>query len=428
MLKSLVKNNQAGAWVSLFLVFTFLMMGCEVPKDQQADCQAQDCAKGNNGWLFSPNPFNTLGESSTSSTVTFNSKLYQARQVYIKSSARARVFALTANGATLKETALDSGENGLNIDPNKNAYMPQLFIFNNKLYIAWCEQTADKGVLHIRVYNGNDNSPSWLNVDGNASGVLFNSADHSMYPFLAENNSKLYMAYQFGSKSRIAVYNGNDSAPSWSQVDAGGLNDSSEDTINGSPKLASVSGKLYVIYTSTYGNCCANVIRSKVYNNNDSSPSWTAIDKGFASGMGNGTFPQLMNYNSKLYSLWNGNQLFVRVYNSATNTWKSLDNGSGGINYSKTDIASSGSFAVVNGTLHIAWTETIPFSPTAAIRVAQYGGNDNVPSWTFIDGNNSKGLLGYTSSSIVGVSLGSISSQLYAFWTENKYPTYALKK
>jgi hypothetical protein len=104
---------------------------------------------------------------------------------------------------------------------------------------------------------------------------------------------------------RVAVYNGNDAAPSWTFVDGGGtfgIGDMLPGLGTAYPQLAVFASKLYL----TWGNSKVHVA---VYNGNDSSPSWTLQDGGSVTGLNhNGArvaqMPQLTPFNSKLYAIW----------------------------------------------------------------------------------------------------------------------------
>ena len=92
--------------------------------------------------------------------------------------------------------------------------------FNSKLYAIWAESSQ----IRVAVYNGNESSPSWTFIDGNASKGLLEGKCCASEAVLAVHNNKLYAAWWEGRgnyQTRIAVYNGDDSAPSWSFVDGG---------------------------------------------------------------------------------------------------------------------------------------------------------------------------------------------------------------
>lgn len=107
------------------------------------------------------------------------------------------------------------------------AQFPKLTTYNSKLYAVWVEGTQVK----VAVYNSNDDSPHWSFVNGNTNlGLNFASSNPAVIPEFGILNSKLYITWAEGSPFRtlrVAVYNGNDSSPHWSFVDGGnasGLN------------------------------------------------------------------------------------------------------------------------------------------------------------------------------------------------------------
>ena len=111
-----------------------------------------------------------------------------------------------------------NGTNGINKDPAKNAYSPQLTVLGSKLYAIWDEgSTATQ--IRVAVYNGNDAAPSWNFVDGNGTNGINKDATKSAFsPQLTVLGSKLYAAWvEHNGTSyqiRVAVYNGIDTAPS----------------------------------------------------------------------------------------------------------------------------------------------------------------------------------------------------------------------
>jgi hypothetical protein len=248
---------------------------------------------------------------------------------------------LSANGAgggspassTLSETFVDgNGLTGLNRYPSQAANTPQGTLFTSKFYVTWAENATISSTSQIRV----------------------------------------------------AVYNGNDSAPSWTFVDGGGDGGINDDiTQNGTrPQLAVFGPDLYAIWQESTGS--AEQIRVKVYNGNDSAPLWTSVD---GSGINFDSaqiadLPHLTVSNSKLYASWeefNGKSLQVRVkVYTGGNNWSSVDGK--GIYGGSPQLLSNAS----GSKLYLSWQE---FKGTATqIRWSVYNGNDSHPSWLNVDG------------------------------------------
>lgn len=134
-------------------------------------------------------------------------------------------------------TFVDGGKNeGLNSNTEKYAYNPRLAAFDSKLYVIWEEKSpgwyyghVEDSKIHVSVYNGNDDNPKWSPVDNNELNRL--SSHNGYNPKLVTHDSKLYAIWHedsvidasgdlMGNRLvRVAAYNGNDAAPSWSFVD-----------------------------------------------------------------------------------------------------------------------------------------------------------------------------------------------------------------
>nr|HNI26459.1 hypothetical protein [Leptospiraceae bacterium] len=208
-------------------------------------------------------------------------------------------------------------------------------------------------------------------------------------------NGKLYLSWdEFNgsavSQIRVAVYNGNDAAPVWTFVDGNGVNGLNRNASFGAynPTLSILNNKLYNIWQEDNGTCAQ--IRAAVYNGNDSTPSWTFID-GNSPSFGinlnsskNGDQPHSLVFNGKLYALWNEDNLSavkqarLAVFNGDDTgpVWKFVDgaNTSAGIN--KNSGQSTKVFpkmAEFNNRLHIVWVETN--GSFDQVRVAQFNGN-----------------------------------------------------
>lgn len=233
-----------------------------------------------------------------------------------------------------------NGTNGLNKDSAQTAYYPQMEVLDSKLYATWKEESGAAGntvsQIRVAVYNGNDSSPAWTFVDGNATtGINKDTTKNAGYPYLTVSNSKLYDTWQeFNENSgtlrqiRVAVYNGNDASSTWTFVDGNsatkGLNyDSTK--FGDSAKLVDFSGSLYAtwhedtgtVYTYDSGGTVElTEIRVDLYNGTDSSPAWTFADGDTASGINKDSAKpasdsQLTVFNSKLYAIW------TEFYNTA---------------------------------------------------------------------------------------------------------------
>lgn len=338
---------------------------------------------------------------------------------------------------------IDGGfDTGINYSSSRSADSMDLSWaeLNSKLYISWTEADSSfRKKVRIAVYNNNDNSPAWTHVGGGSSGLSFNSnrdADQSRLEVL---NSKLYAAWtEFGASNttssiRVFVFNGNDSSPSWASVDGGGSNGLAYNTSNNASDfdLISFNNKLYVFWREQDEGPTTFVrIRAKVYNGNDSSPSWSWVDGGGASGLNfnnsqSAVQPKAVVLNSKLYLLWNeyngttSAQLRVAVYNGndSTPSWSFVDgNGLNGINWQSSRSTNWKDAIVANSKLYVTWQEHSGSNWT--IRAANYNGNDLSPSWTFIDGSIQGGLNYLPNHEAISPSITSDGSNILIAWTE----------
>ena len=283
-----------------------------------------------------------------------------------------------------------NGMNGINKNTTQRAIAPQLTVFRSKLYATWWENTSTPAFsatqIRVAVYNGNDSSPSWIFVDGNGpNGINKNTTQNAVAPRLNVFGSKLYATWQedasnpafFATQIRVAVYNGNDSSPSWAFVDGNGTSGINKNTTQNAvaPQLTVFGSKLYATWQEGANTPAfhATQIRVAVYNGNDSSPSWAFVD-------GNGT---------------------------------------NGINTTQSAVAPQ--LTVFGGKLYATWQEDTnnPAVHAFQIRVAVYNGNDSSPSWTFVDGNGPNGINKDTTQSAVAPQLTVFGSKLYATWQES---------
>lgn len=334
---------------------------------------------------------------------------------------------------------------GLNKNPIRAAADPRLFVFNTKLYAVWEERSAANNATQIRVavYNGGDRNPAWDFVDGNGTdGINKNAAKSAWAPQLAVFNSKLYATWTEADDDavpevRAVVYNGVDSAPSWTFVDGNsstaGLNKNPAKSAE-HPSLIAFNSKLYAAWEEV--SSLNFQIRVAVYNGNDAAPVWNFVDGNGTNGLAHDPAASsetatLIVYNAKLYTTWvevpnvGPDQLRAVVYNGSDSSpvWTFVDgNGVNGINHDHLLIAGNQrdfpALAVVGDTLYCSWQEGISPIFKDQIRVATYNGNDNSPAWLFADGDQSTGLNHDVSKDAGAVQLATLNSKLYLVWEE----------
>lgn len=248
----------------------------------------------------------------------YNNKLYATwleRGQYNLDQTRVAVY--NGNDTSPAWTFVDgNGANGINKEITRPADSPQLTVHSNKLYALWRESNGSKNQIRIAVYNGNDLSPAWNFVDGNGvNGINKNSTQNGDIPQLISFNNKLYTTWMEQDEVngifqiRIAVYNGDDASPSWTFIDGNGVNGLNKDPSKfaGYSQFAVLNNRLYITWHEKFGD--VEQIRVAIYNNNESSPSWTMIDGGGDTGINKdpafgATLPRLVTLNEKLYAFW----------------------------------------------------------------------------------------------------------------------------
>jgi hypothetical protein len=195
------------------------------------------------------------------------------------------------------------------------------------------------------------------------------------------------------------------------------------------PSAAVVGGKLYVMWFENNPSLCARV---SVFNGNDSAPSWTNLDPGTTGGINHDTSMQagqsngtsdLMAFNSRLYATWsefNGTAFQIRVamYSPTNPGWTFVDgNAANGLNHAPAQSAIQPSLVVLGGSLYLAWEESD--GTTYQVRVDRYNGNDSSPAWTSIDGNGPEGINYSSASNASALAVTPFGGRIVAAWDEN---------
>ncbi len=61
------------------------------------------------------------------------------------------------------------GPLSINLDPGGSGTSPHYVSFNSKVYVTWTETVSSSGSqIRMAVFDGNDSSPSWTYLDGGA--------------------------------------------------------------------------------------------------------------------------------------------------------------------------------------------------------------------------------------------------------------------
>lgn len=313
----------------------------------------------------------TSSDSTLSSTITVTSDAEESGTIAIAASGTTKWLGSFIDG---------NAATGLNKNTGDGATGLVFANFNSKMYAAWNELTGGIYQVRVAVYNGNDSAPSWAFVDGNSAtaGMNKDSARHGRYPHLAVFNDKLYITWferDSGANQeniRVAVYSGSDSAPTWTMVDGNNVTGLNYDVTDGAAfsKLTVFNNKLYVNWIEYRGTSYRFHVR--VFNGSDTAPSWTFVD----------------------------------------------GNSYAGLNYIETKNATNQRLTVFDGKLYASWNEQNA-SNVYQVRIKVYNGNDSSPSWSTAGGTATTGINYDTSQTGMLPHLVSFNSKLYATWYES---------
>ncbi len=231
------------------------------------------------------------------------------------------------NGAAWSNFDTGNNENGLNVNPAKNATVPSIATLAGRMYLIW-QEVNNSSVATIRTScNEDQTTAAWTSIDG---GVGLNrvAARHARYPRLTVYNNKIYATWvEEASASgpqqvRVARFDGaNCSQTTWVFVDgnvaATGIN---KDPTRSAqyPMLSVLSTFLYAAWAETDGT--ATNIRVKQLSN-EGTGAWTFVDGDGASGINKSTSqnaanPFLLSHSSQFYNTWyesNGVNTTIRV-------------------------------------------------------------------------------------------------------------------
>lgn len=298
-----------------------------------------------------------------------------------------RVMVYNGNDAAPAWTFVDGNtNNGLNFNNAKDASVPRLCVFSGALYITWTENNSGVFQIHVYRYNGNDSSPAWTAVDNavaSATGINKDTSKDATNSVLVTLGSKLYAIWAESNAGkdqiRVALYPG--SATTWTTfVDGGSLNRDAT-RFAAIPEACVLSGKLYVVWREYNAN--AYQARLAVYNGNDSAPAWTFVDGGGTNGLNKDPAKAADQvhctvFNSRLYLTWQEtnsatvNQVRVAVYNgndAAPSVSFADGAGDKGINKDTSLDAQNPRLNVFNSELFAIWTENNSV-PRKQVRVA----------------------------------------------------------
>lgn len=334
----------------------------------------------------------------------------------------------TGGSSSLTWTFVDGNERYAGINPGSGGDNPQLTEFNSKLYAAWTEGTH----IRVAVYNSNDAAPAWASVDTGPDGINIDPGAMADSAHLAAFNGKLYAIWQEAGRIIVVVYNGDDVAPAWTAVgtyDDGiqiwpGINRAIDP--GSAPTLAVLGPKLYSTWTGT------TQVHVAVYNGDDASPSWKPIDGGGVDVPANVGNSLLIPFSAKLYlarhhnggvavTVFNGNE-DAPQWTPVTGSFPAVQRYNPPPGLSPTNMSA----AVLNGKLYLSWPEYVWIDHVSTgqwlteMMVAVYNGNDSAPDWSFVTGDALHGInKDPLQTADPSPQLAVHGSQLVAVWTEH---------
>ena len=214
---------------------------------------------GGSSWSFvDGNAANTginkeIGQAASYPQLTvFNSELFATWYEHDGTSDQIRVAKLI--GESTWNFVDGDGISGINYDTTLTAFLPQLTVFDSKLYIIWSEHNGTSYQIRVAVWDGNS---TWSFVDGNGtSGINKDSGKYADYPQLTVFNSKLYATWHESNdisyQIRVTEWDENST---WNFVDGNGVNGINKDTAQEASKsqLTVFNSKLYAIWKESNG-------------------------------------------------------------------------------------------------------------------------------------------------------------------------------
>ena len=217
----------------------------------------------------------------------------------------------------------------------------------------------------------------------------------------------------------------------WSFIDGNAASDGiNKDTSKSAlyPQLIVFNSKLYSTWRESNGT--KNQIRVVEW---DGASTWSFVDGNGVNGINKDSGeaadqPHLIAFNSKLYAIWyEDNSSSVRQIRVAewdgSSTWAFVDgNGTNGINKDTGQTASNPQLTSFNSKLYAIWNERN--GSFDQIRIAEWDGSS---TWTFVDGNGANGINKNTSKPASRPQLTAFNSKLYAIWLESNAATVQVR-
>ena len=383
----------------------------------------------------SPLNNNITIEARNPSVVMIGDNVYVAWQEWLGGVRQIRVKMF--NGSTW--SYIDGGgTTGLNCDPAKDAYNPNLAVYNGELYLVWQESNTTTGsdLIHARKYNGFGST--WTDIDDQeGTNVIpltkivpclnYITGAYAYTPVLTVYKGKLYASWTESNNSTIMQLHVSryDGGKVWIPVGTITIPDGNNLVglnCNAAlsayfPSLAADNDYLYVAW-GEYNNSVGYELRVKKYDGTD----WTSADGGTALSL-QGSNPDLMVYKGELYITWHQptsfgaavNQIMMMKYNQSSSSWSYINpDPTVGLNYLSTQNTGLPDLTHNSNYMYISWQERAVTPTRNQIRVASYNGASRI----FIDGNGGTGINYSTGNSTNNAEMACNDKFLYTSWEE----------
>lgn len=220
------------------------------------------------------------------------------------------------------------GTNGssMNYNTGVTGGLPSIYGFNGNLYAAWYEDSGQQ--IRVKIFNGT----SWSQGD-NGTGIAPNFSwgyYANRIASFATLNEKLYIGirdytagYAYGT--RVLVYAG---GTTWNAV--GSTLNYDQNVYTSIPNLFTFQGRLYASFIERQDTGSGQAtFRIAVYNGNDAAPSWTLVSENSFEGMNyisNARTSYIYQshatvFKNKIYSFWLGeNNTFFSAVSTQNTT------------------------------------------------------------------------------------------------------------
>ncbi|MBN1531723.1 MAG: hypothetical protein JXA20_03590 [Spirochaetes bacterium] len=299
--------------------------------------------------------------------------------------------------------SVDGPAGTLNVSTSNSAGYPRLLSADGMLFAAWNEL----GKPRLKMYGGDDSNPQWITLPAPSCSTANSIA-------MAYFQGRLYLLIATGASPWTYVMRLRDDLSGWDMVsppDISFFNNPAE-----KPNLVIYNGSLYALW------CEASTAHIKRY---DGATTWTDSvedSHGIDDVASSAEYLSATVYNGHLVAAYKqlSVSIKVRAYNGATwTTWaEEIRRGT-----TANDLAYDTSLHATNGRLYLAWQERNVSVNYDSIWVKDI--TPGMSLWTDFDTSNLYGLRYHRNNFVnvaFPPYLGSVNGRLYAAWRETPIP------